>query len=99
MVAISRYMESSPEPMRIGVSGALSRRPVRPAIGFFLRVSHARAAVESEIITGGFRISVNVLKQARANVELLRSPWGLGSFLAQTKLRDGLLGTLDLALL
>ena len=42
---------------------------------------------------------MNIFKQPRADVKLLRSPRRLAALLAQTKVRNGLLGHVELALL
>ena len=101
MVAMSRYMESSPEPRRIGVSGAVSRRLVRPAMAVACAsgMSLLVAVVEREVVASRLGIGVNVFQQARTDVEFLRGPRRLGGFLVQAKVGDGLLRHIGLALL
>src|SRR5215469_3601165 len=64
-----------------------------------LCVRHALAVVEREVVAGRLWIVMNIFEQARANVEILRSPRRFPGFLVKAQISDRLLRSLELSLL
>ena len=67
--------------------------------GLLLRFRHSFAVIKGEVVARGLRIRMDIFEKARADIKLLRSPWRLAGFFVQTKIGNGLLGNIELALL
>ncbi len=83
----------------MGVSGAVSRMLVSPAIAVSCAVGQVFAVVQGKVVARRFGIGVDVFEQAGADVKFLRGPRRFGGFFVHAEVGDGLLRDVGLALL